>query len=154
MDDRVPVRCKECRRLRDRWKEGAITGEGTTPGTLRRVSDKRWTVRSPANSEGHLWDTRDRANLKESGLYRFSCDVLFRAALRYSIVRSIPMIPKTANRRFVSRSFRGSAAIEGPRRGWRGDALPPGTRCMGRGVTARPRHGSSACCRGVFRAVA
>ena len=67
------------------WAEGAITGEGTTPGTLRRVSESRWTIRSPANSVGRLWDTRDPANPKNLGLYRFSYDVLFRAAPRCNL---------------------------------------------------------------------
>jgi hypothetical protein len=54
-----------------------LTGDGTIRGTITRVSETRWLVRSGPESLGRLWDNRDPSHPADLGLYRFSYLVQF-----------------------------------------------------------------------------
>lgn len=49
-----------------------LTGDGSTPGTITRLSETSWIVQSGPDSLGRLWDNRDPAHPVDLGLYRFS----------------------------------------------------------------------------------
>ena len=52
--------------------QGGLTGDGSTPGTITRLSETSWRVQSGSDSLGRLWDNRDPAHPVDLGLYRFS----------------------------------------------------------------------------------
>ena len=54
-----------------------ITGAGTTPAAIERVSDREWWVRSGPSSVGRLWLVDDIDNPVDKGLYHFSFSVRF-----------------------------------------------------------------------------
>jgi hypothetical protein len=47
-------------------------GDGTTRGTITRVSETRWMVRSGAESIGRLWNNNDPSHPVDLGLYHFT----------------------------------------------------------------------------------
>jgi hypothetical protein len=58
-------------------RQGAFNGQGTTTGTIFRVSETKWRVQSGPDSVGRLWNNRDPAHPVDLGLYRFSYRVEF-----------------------------------------------------------------------------
>jgi hypothetical protein len=52
--------------------QAGLTGDGSTPGTITRLSETSWRVQSGSDSLGRLWDNRDPAHPVDLGLYRFS----------------------------------------------------------------------------------
>ena len=57
--------------------QGGRHGEGTTRGTITRVSERTWRIRSGTDSVGRLWNNRDASSPVNFGLYRFSYEVQF-----------------------------------------------------------------------------
>ena len=58
-------------------RQGAFHGQGTTAGTILRVSGTKWRVQSGPDSIGRLWDNRDPSHPIDVGLYRVSYFVEF-----------------------------------------------------------------------------
>ena len=59
--------------------QGRLTGEGSTPATISRLSESTWVVSSAERSVGRLWDNRDPARPANLGLYEFTFEVRFTA---------------------------------------------------------------------------
>jgi len=57
--------------------QAGLSGEGSTSGTITRLSETSWRVQSGLDSLGRLWDNRDPAHPVDLGLYRFSYLVEF-----------------------------------------------------------------------------
>jgi hypothetical protein len=60
-----------------RTNQVVFHGEGTTRGTITRVSETKWLLRSASESIGRLWDNHDPSHPVDLGLYRFSYEVQF-----------------------------------------------------------------------------
>ena len=58
-------------------RQTGLTGDGSTSGTITRVSETRWKIQSGSGSVGRLWDNRDPAHPVDLGLYRFTYHVEF-----------------------------------------------------------------------------
>jgi hypothetical protein len=57
---------------------GQLDGTGTTTGTITRLSDSEWVMRSDSSGLGRLWELGDDATPRNPGLYTFSYEVFFR----------------------------------------------------------------------------
>lgn len=55
---------------------GGGRGNGTTPVSVKRLSESDWKVSLPPGSRGRIWDYTERESPKDLGLYAISFDIL------------------------------------------------------------------------------